>query len=455
LVIFEYDSGAEGLQLLRDQIESALRYVGLHHKVLQKTKLHERSVQERLAATKRMQSLSVLAGGVAHDLNNALGPLVGLPDIILSELEEVSSAQEALVELRHDVVTIKGAAQRAAQTIKDLLTLGRQGQTTREPLDLHRAVAACLSAASPQLVEASDRRIDVMVDVSDKPIVVKASEAQLARAVTNLVRNAVEAIPGDGQVVVRTRETCIEEPTAGYETIPPGNYAVVSVSDNGEGIPNDRLGWVFEPFASRKRLGERSGTGLGLAIVHSVVKEHEGFVDVSSTVGQGTTFSLYLPCMGTQMRPCRPASAAPRGQAKILIVDDEPIQLRTARRILTHLGYEVDTMTSGMEACRLFARAAAQNQRPYDLVILDMLLNEDKDGLQIFEQIQELFPGQRAIVASGHAPTECVEHAMTHGLAWLAKPYTPEALARAVRSVMATGPNGVLERLWLNAPADS
>ena len=437
LLVFGSEADSRGQHILRDALIAALRYLHLHQEVVHQTMLRERSMQERLATTKRMRALSVLAGGVAHDLNNALGPLVGLPDIILHELDQADPAQGAFAELRADVVAIKGASQRAAQTIKDLLTLGRQGRTSREPLDLNRAVAGCVSAALPQLTEAPNRRVSVVVDVPEEPLVVRASEAQLARAITNLVRNAVEAIPADGQVVVRTRQTSVMEPTVGYETIPAGDYAVVTVSDNGEGIPADQLGWVFEPFASRKRLGDNSGTGLGLAIVHGVVKEHEGFVDVTSTVGQGTTFSLYLPCTQAKVRSSRPVSAAPPGCANILIVDDEPVQLRTGRRILTHLGYQVDTMTSGAEAYRLFAEAATEGRQPHDLVILDMLLNEDWDGLQIYEQILRLFPKQRAMVASGHAPTERAEQAVARGLGWLAKPYTPQALAKAVRSALA------------------
>ena len=118
-------------------------------------------------------------------------------------------------------------------------------------------------------------------------------------------------------------------------------------------------------------------------------------------------------------------------------MDDEPVQLRTGRRILTHLGYQVDTMTSGAEAYRLFAEAATEGRQPHDLVILDMLLNEDWDGLQVYDQILRLFPEQRAIVASGHAPTERAEQAVARGLGWLAKPYTPQALAKAVRSALA------------------
>ena len=128
--------------------------------------------------------------------------------------------------------------------------------------------------------------------------------------------------------------------------------------------------------------------------------------------------------------------AAPRGSARILIVDDEPIQLRTGRRVLVRLGYEVEVMESGLGAYELFSRAAASGQSPFDLVIMDMVLGEALDGLQVIEQIQRLFPAQKVIVVSGHAPTERAELAVKKGLTWLGKPYGMEALAQTVQRVL-------------------
>jgi signal transduction histidine kinase/ActR/RegA family two-component response regulator len=435
VAVFDYAAGTNGYQMLRDQIAAALRTVSLHHEVVIKTMLHERSVQERVATGKRMQSLSVLAGGVAHDLNNALGPLVGLPEIMLSELDRLGVPGVAAQELRGDLETILSATVRASQTIKDLLTLSRQGRTPKEPLDLCRTVAQCLGGEALRCVREVNPSVRIVCDPTSEPLIVRGSGAHVGRAVMNLVRNAVEAVGPGGEVRIRTFGLDLREPINGYETIEPGSYAVVAVSDNGPGIPLHELGWVFEPFASKKRMSETSGTGLGLAIVHGVIKEHEGFVDVASTVGVGTTFTLYFPRAEECIQPFKESSVAPRGSARILVVDDEPIQLRTARRVLTHLGYEVEGIRSGLEALRAFATAPAGDS-PYDVVLLDMMLNEDEDGLQIFEEIRTRFPLQRAIIASGHAPTERVERAFAEGLGWLAKPYTAEALAGAIREAL-------------------
>jgi signal transduction histidine kinase/ActR/RegA family two-component response regulator len=432
VIAFEYQPNTNGYQVLRDQLSAALMTVGLHQELVQKTMLHERSVQERLATSKRIESLSMLAGGVAHDLNNALGPMVALPDVILSELSEMGVTAERAGDIYEDVESIHTAALRATQTIKDLLTLGRQGRTPKEPFDMNRAILACSFAGA----ETENRRVTVTLDLAPEPLAVRGSESHVVRAITNLVRNAIEAIASSGQVTVKTFETRVTQPIAGYETVEPGEYVVVRVSDDGEGIPAHELGRVFEPFFSKKRVREQSGTGLGLAIVHGVIKEHEGFIDVTSTPSTGTTFTLYFPSSAEPLQRPEP-EPAPRGSAKVLFVDDERIQLRTGARVLTHLGYKVDTLDSGQKAHELFSKAAEQGARsPYDLVILDMLLNEDEDGLQVFERIQQLFPAQKAILASGHAPNQRAERAVAKGVCWVVKPYTSHALASAVETAL-------------------
>jgi DNA-binding LacI/PurR family transcriptional regulator/signal transduction histidine kinase/ActR/RegA family two-component response regulator len=452
VIAFSYADGNNGYEAFRNEIAAALKSIRLREELVQTSMLHERSVQERLAATKRMEALSVLAGGVAHDLNNALGPLVALPDVILAQLRDQPGPTPSYRELRADVEAIKVAALRAAQTIKDLLTLGRQGRTAKENLDINQVIKSCWANGSLRFVGEGKARVDMRAELSSTPLCLRGSESQLARAVDNLIRNAVEAVAGAGdvvagspngpnspkksaRVVVKSAQVDLLAPRAGYEIIPAGRYATLSVSDDGCGIGPQEVGRVFEPFFSRKRVKETSGSGLGLAIVHGVVKEHEGFVDVVSAPGLGTTISLYLPLVDGPART-ETVLAAPRGSARILIVDDEPIQLRTGRRVLTSLGYEVEVMESGLGAYELFSRAAASGRSPFDLVIMDMVMGEALDGLQIIEQIQRLFPAQKVIVASGHAPLERAELALQKDLTWLGKPYGMETLANTVQKVL-------------------
>ena len=433
---FDYADGIRSHAVFRNEITAVLKSIRLHQELVHKTMLHERSVQERVATTKRMEALSVLAGGVAHDLNNALGPLVALPDLILDDLGRLKVDENAIGNLRADIKTIKTASLRAAQTIKDLLTLGRQGRTVRDNMDFNRVVRSCLAEGSVRFANDRSSHVNMMVDCFAEPLAVCGSESQLARAVGNLVRNAIEAIDGRGKIVVKTRRERLATPTGHYETIPPGSYAVLTVSDDGCGIEKQELVRIFEPFFTKKRVGENSGSGLGLAIVHGVVKEHDGFIDVTSVPGTGTTFSLYFPLVNVVLETSETPAVELRRQAKILVVDDETIQLQTCRRVLVHLGYEVDTIQSGQRALEVFSQAAPTGKSPYDLIIMDVVLGEALDGLQIFEQIQRLFPAQKAIVASGHAPNERAERAVSKGLIWLTKPYSIKALTRAVERVL-------------------
>ncbi|HET9955779.1 MAG TPA: substrate-binding domain-containing protein [Polyangiaceae bacterium] len=433
LAVFEYDPSVKGYPVVRDQIATALRTVGLHQEVVYKTMQHERSVQERLATAKRMKSLSLLAGGVAHDLNNALGPLVALPDAILSDIRNLNLPESMVAEVCADVLTIQSASLRAAHTIKDLLTLGRQGTTARQPLDLRRVIEQCATNDGSRFAWQSQRQVKFMLDMPAEPLVVKASEPHISRAISNLIRNAVEAIASVGQVTVRGELRVIDEPTTRYETIEPGEYVVITIEDTGSGIQNVDLGRVFEPYFSKKPLADSSGSGLGLAIVHGVVKEHDGFIDVTSVLGSGTSFMLYFPRAAGE-----PATPTPRREshtraARILMVDDDAIQLRTGQRVLGRLGYEITSVKSSQVAYE----AATQNPaRPFDLLILDMLLSEGEDGLELFERIQRVLPHQRAIVVSGHAPNERAEQAINKGLLWLSKPYTADALADVVESAL-------------------
>jgi CheY-like chemotaxis protein len=296
-------------------------------------------------------------------------------------------------------------------------------------------IKSCWANSAVRYVEEGASTVNMVADLSPASLIVRGSESQLARAVDNLIRNAVEAIGGKGEVIVRSAKVDLVEPRAGYETVPAGDYAVLSVSDDGCGIEPHELGQVFEPFFTKKRAKETSGSGLGLAIVHGVVKEHEGFLDVVSTPGAGTTISLYFPLVDGLERS-EQVVAAPRGNARILIVDDEPMQLRTGRRVLVRLGYQVEVMESGLRAYELFSRAVASGKSPFDLVIMDMMLSETLDGLQVIEQIQRLFPEQKVIVVSGHAPTERAELAVKKSLTWLGKPYGMDTLAQTVQRVL-------------------
>jgi DNA-binding LacI/PurR family transcriptional regulator/signal transduction histidine kinase len=444
---FEIGPGSVTFEMLRGQISTALKTAELHREIVHTTALHERSVQERLATTERMKSLSILAGGVAHDLNNALGPLVMLPDVILGQLDDLKHGKlEDDSDLRLDVTTIKSSASRAAQTIKDLLLIGRPGPTPKEALDLNEAVAHAMATEPLRFLGKREADIRAKLELDPGPLSVVASEPHLVRALTNLVRNAAEAIAGPGEIRVSTASVRLTQPVVAEEAIPAGDYAVVRVSDTGHGIPAEDIARIFQPFFSRRPRSDLSGSGLGLAIVHGVVKEHGGFISVESRVGEGTLFTLYFRRTRVALESERDITPTPRGTARILLVDDEPAQLHSARRLLAQLGYRVDTLASGEAAFRLFydARQAAnaggsRKGTPYDLVIVDYALNELYDGLETLERIRTLYPCQRGILVSGHGRAPNDDRSTAH-VPWLPKPYSADALAGIVRRTLDSPP---------------
>ncbi len=449
VMLFEYSPSIVAYEMFRDRISLALKTADMHREIVRQTAEQERSTQEKLAAAERLQSLSVLAGGVAHDLNNALGPLAALPDVILQELGALRLEEsESQREISSDLMTIKAAALRAAQTIKDLLTLGRQRQVSKETLDLNQLALNSAVVFPREALHSQGSDVQLMVRLAKEPLYVHGSEAHLLRAITNLLRNAAEAVTSKGNVVLRTFSLGLGEALAGYERVEPGSYAVVSVSDMGQGIPPEALRRIFEPFFSAKKLHHSSGSGLGLAIVHGVVKEHSGFINVESTLGRSTTFTLYFPRVSQTMKPLAPRVFVPqRGHGKILVLDDEPMQLRTASRILSRAGYQVTTAETANRACQLIGSptdssdAADASRSPFDLVILDMILHDEEDGLEVFDRIRKLFPTQKGILVSGHAPMERGSLALERGMAWLSKPYAADALIQVVQTTLAsTGP---------------
>jgi DNA-binding LacI/PurR family transcriptional regulator/signal transduction histidine kinase/ActR/RegA family two-component response regulator len=436
--------------MLRDQIASSLRVVTLHEEVVRQAALHERSQQERQAAAERMRSLTVLASGVAHDLNNALGSLVALSDVVLDELGRARcDPHHDDTDIQQDLGAIKAGALRAAETIKDLMTLGRRGQTEHTLVELNRAVTAVALDVHAQTLSLGTPQAELSIRTHPEPLAVVGAEAQLMRAVGNLVRNAAEATGAQGTVAVETKPVHLSDPLSAYETIPPGDYAVIVVSDTGEGIPPEHVSRVFEPFFTTKRRHRSSGSGLGLSIVHGVVKDHGGYVDVVSQVGRGTTFSLYLPsATPSELPPKKPPQPCQRGNATILVVDDDAIQLRTAQRVLERLGYRVTTVSSGALACQKLGvpleygpgddAVPANASSEFDIVIMDLALNEEANGLEVYRRIRARYPGQKGILASGHALIQHEDEIRAMGMAWLPKPYTAEALLMAVQSLLGT-----------------
>lgn len=387
-------------------------------------------MSERLRQAEKMESIGLMAGGVAHDLNNILSGLVTYPELLLLELPPDS-------ELRETVQTIRQSGQRAAAVVADLLTVARGVASARETVDLNQVVARQLQTPEALRLREQYPRIEFTLKPAPEGLPVSCSVTHVAKCLHNLLLNAAEAV-GEfqpGRVVVATGREELCQPPAGISAMEPGNYAVVRVIDSGPGIAEEDRRRIFEPFYSRKKLG-RSGTGLGLTVVWNTMLEHKGGVTVQADA-RGSCFTLYFPCVTGQVDGVAvpPAREEPRGHGeRILVVDDEAIQRDVAGRLLTHLGYRVETALSGEAALTVLGDHAV------DLVVLDMLMEPGMNGRETYEKMLALRPGQKAIIASGFSESEEVKRALALGASQLLKkPYSVEQLGLAVRQALGDG----------------
>jgi PAS domain S-box-containing protein len=379
----------------------------------------EADLRARLSRAARMESLGLLAGGVAHDLNNILGPLVGYPDLILEQIPPDSP-------LRADIEEIRESSLRAAALTQDLLTMARRGNYKLEPISLNTVVETYLGSAS--FDQLKERHPSVSFDFRLDPelLPVHASPIHLSQVVMNLVANACEAMTNDGLVTIATENRYFDLPTRGYDAIPEGEYTCLIVRDTGIGIPAENIERIFEPFYTSKQMG-RSGTGLGLAIVYSVVKDLGGTIDVKSTPGQGSEFALLFPLHRDAVKEPDPANSPYRGSETILVVDDIKEQRTIVERMMSKLGYTVVSAADGHVAIDYLLR------NDVDLVIMDMVLGTSMDGLETYRRILEIRPGKRCIIVSGFEPNDRVREAQGLGAGeYVRKPFTYERLSRAV-----------------------
>jgi len=382
-----------------------------------------RMLEERLNRAEKMEALGTLAGGVAHDLNNVLGIVVGFSELLLHEPGLSDS-------VRSHVSSIMTGSERAAAIVQDLLTLARRGVAGKTVLNLNELINDTQN--TPEFVKLYSRHplVKININLDNGLLNVSGSYIHLVKTIFNLISNAYEAMPDGGSMTVRTANRYLDKPIQGYEEVREGDYVVLSVSDTGEGIPAANLKRIFEPFYTKKVMG-RSGTGLGLSVVWGTVKDHDGYIDVESVEGKGSTFTIHFPASREDV--AAEAAAVPVAEymgegESILVVDDVEEQRLLATRMLTKLNYHVESVASGEDAVAYLA------DRGVDLMVLDMIMDPGMDGLDTYRSVLQVRPGQKAIIVSGFSETDRVRTAQAAGAgAYVKKPYLMETIGLAVK----------------------
>ena len=391
-----------------------------------KTSAAIENLEQQLDRSRKMEALGVLAGGVAHDLNNVLSAIVGYPELILATMAP-EHPQRRYIE------AVRDSGLKASEIVQDLLTLARQGVSQRVVLGLNTLVERYLASAEYIKLRTNNPDIKVEVRLAPDLLRIKGSPVHLQKTVMNLIVNAAEAQPHGGVIGITTENRYIDQPVPGYEQIEEGDYVVLAVVDEGSGISKADLEHIFEPFFSKKTLG-RSGTGLGMTVVWGTVQDHKGYITVSTIEGRGALFELYFPAtreeMAQESSEVSLADYQGSGQT-LLVVDDILEQRQLAKIMLDQLGYATSTAASGEEALEYLAR------QQVDLLLLDMIMAPGIDGLETYQQALLLNPQQKAIIVSGYAENERVQAAMDLGARrYVKKPYTCTVLAVAVKEAL-------------------
>ena len=395
---------------------------------------HEVVLEGQLRQAAKMEAIGHLAGGVAHDFNNILTAIRGYAELVRRGLPETMERD------RDDLDEIIHAADRASRLTNQLLTFARR--TVLEPRVLDPAEVVHEMAPMLRRLLGEHIRLDNSGSVRGLAHI-KADPAQLEQVLLNLAVNARDAMVGGGRLVMSTAEvSLVETDLRRHPEGRPGHFVMLAISDTGEGISGDVEHHIFEPFFTTKEPDK--GTGMGLATVLGIVKMSDGWIEVDSKVGEGTTFKLYFPALPFVAGPDRAAEPAdtPRGSETVLLVEDADQVRAFGRRCLMHLGYQVLEAPGPGEARSLAGSYPGQ----IDLLLSDVVM-PGMQGPELASQILEIRPEIKILYSSGF--TQDAKITQSEGVGYLPKPYTLDALARAVRSVLDN------ERVWAEAGADA
>ena len=402
-------------------LHTVWRDISLRKKIEEEKK----ELLEQLHRSQKMEAIGLMAGGVAHDLNNILSGIVTLPEILLMDLTEDN-------EFRETIKDIRDAGMRAAEVVSDLLVVARGITTIWETVNLNVLIAEYLNSPEGRKTKTIYSDVAIETVLEDQLLNISCSPIHIKKCLMNLVMNAAENIENKGLITISTSNMHVNRKVVKEHVVKEGNYAVIRITDTGTGIDENDIDHIFEPFYTKKFLG-RSGTGLGLAIVWNTVQDHGGWVTVESSE-RGTTFKLYFPVTVDSVKnivePSNVQDLIGNGEC-ILVVDDDKQQRDVANQILTALGYSIVTVSSGEEAVEYIKEYSA------DLIILDMIMELGINGRKTYEEIIKIKPGQKAIITSGFSKNKEVKLAQKLGVGqFVKKPYVLAEIGVAVKETL-------------------
>lgn len=381
--------------------------------------------QQQLFQSQKMEAVGQLAGGMAHDLNNQLTIIQACVDLYLKSVPENDPIYKVFIRIRR-------AAERSANLTRQLMLFARKHPQFLEPLDLNSNIRELQEMFKQMIGE----DITIELDLYDGLWIVNADAGNIDQVITNLVLNARDAMPQGGRITIKTENVKIEEGCSGTpQEGRPGCFVRLTVEDTGTGMDKQVLSHIFEPFFTTKDPGK--GTGLGLSVAYGIVKDHDGWINVKSKVGQGTVFEIYLPAVATGTPPAgnkgsrlSPGELYGTGEKILLVEDDYEVMLLTSR-ILSENGYTVVSCSKACEALQIF-----EKEKDFSLVISDVILT-DGSGIDIIRQLRTSHPSLGGLLISGYSDERSNLQRIPRGeFHFLSKPYLALDLLRNVREIL-------------------
>lgn len=385
------------------------------------------NLEKQLRHTQKMEAIGTLTGGIAHDFNNILSIIFGYTELTVELLDAPEDQQK-----KENLENVLKAARRAKAMIMQMMAFCKQVEKAKTPFN----IAAVVSEVVEMMANLTPSDIDVRPDIRDKRMIVTGDPTQIHQVVTNLITNAVQALAEKGGRIevtleksVLSKEQCTEIGASHFE---PGEFAQISIKDNGPGIDNAIIQNIFDPFFTTKPMGK--GSGMGLAVVHGIVRSHNGCIQVESEAGQGVVFHCYFPLAAQNDETARPdlqSEKLIKGDETILLADDETMVLNVCTNILQRLGYHVTSCDGGASALAHFE----SNPENFDLVITDNIM-PDMNGLELSQKILQIRPDIPIIMAAGAMPKKESELKKQGVRAFIQKPFDRTRIQLLIREVL-------------------
>jgi len=380
----------------------------------------KKKIDESISRALKLESLGFLAGGIAHDFNNLITCLFGAVDVSKNDI--LNGKFDEAVDVLDKTMP---AFVRAKELTNQLVTFAKGGEPKKIRGDIRKTVTETVNFA----LTASN--IAVMFNFSSEDCFCEFDPAQISQVVDNIVVNAKQAMGGKGNLTVNVEKETVGENSS--KLIEPGKYVKISIKDNGPGIPGEYFQKIFDPFFTTRK----DGTGLGLAISWSIIKRHNGIIDLESETGKGSTFFVYIPAVEGVLE----AAAVPKkkfsGVGRILIMDDEFLIREVAGKMLKDAGFIVEKAVNGEQAVEMYKKAVSDGE-PFDAIILDLTVPGGMGGHETLEKIKETDPSVVAIASSGYSEDDIISNPEKYGFAAsLPKPYLRETFSDIIRKALA------------------